>query len=321
MSASAFAFVFDLQGHRGARGLAPENTLLAFERALAIGVSTLELDCAVTKDGVVVISHDPELNPDITRDDNGGWLAATGPAIAQLTLAELHRYDVGRIKPGSRYEQRFPRQLGADGIRIPRLAELFELVKRSGNDSIRFNIETKISPEAPSQTLEPEAFARAIIAEITRAGLSKRAVIQSFDWRTLKVVQAESPEIATVYLTAQETWLDTIQANRESGSPWTAGITLAQAGSVPKMVKLAGGRIWSPYFGGLTRAQLDEAHTLGLAVIVWTVNERTDIERMIELGVDGLISDYPDMARSVMAARRMPLPPSTPLAPPVTRDP
>jgi glycerophosphoryl diester phosphodiesterase len=119
----------DIQGHRGARGLAPENTLPAFALALEIGVTTLEMDCAVTKDGVVVVSHDPALNPDITRGPGGKWLEKSGPAIRSLTYAELQRYDVGRLNPSNAYAQRWPEQKPADGTRIPRLADVFALVK------------------------------------------------------------------------------------------------------------------------------------------------------------------------------------------------
>jgi glycerophosphoryl diester phosphodiesterase len=143
------AHSLDLQGHRGARGLAPENTLPAFARALSIGVSTLELDCAITKDGVIVVSHDALLNPDFTRGPDGRWLAHDGPSIASLSFDELQRYDVGRIRPGSPYAARFAHQQQLDGVRIPRLADLFALVRKSANSSVRFNIETKTSPLTP----------------------------------------------------------------------------------------------------------------------------------------------------------------------------
>jgi glycerophosphoryl diester phosphodiesterase len=120
---------FDLQGHRGARGLAPENTLAAFEAALAVGVVTLELDTVLTRDDVVVISHDATLNPDLTRDAGGRFIDGPGPAIRSLRLDELRSYDVGRLRPGSRYAQNFPEQVGVDGQRIPTLAELFGLVR------------------------------------------------------------------------------------------------------------------------------------------------------------------------------------------------
>jgi glycerophosphoryl diester phosphodiesterase len=180
----------DLQGHRGARGHAPENTLPGFERALAIGVDTLELDVGVTRDGVVVIHHDRRLNPDLARGADGKWIEAPGPTIYSLTYAELERYDVGRIRPGSEYARQFAQQQPLDGTRIPRLADLFELVRKS---EVRFNIETKLSSDAPDETLPPEPFARALLAEVRKAGVERRMTIQSFDWRTLAVVQREAP--------------------------------------------------------------------------------------------------------------------------------
>ncbi len=128
--------LFDLQGHRGARGLWPENTLGGFERALALGVSTLELDCAMTRDGVVVVSHDPELNPDHTRDAAGRFLARPGPVICSVDYAELARYDVGRIRPGSAYERAHPQQQALDGERIPRLADLYALLGRAADRDV-----------------------------------------------------------------------------------------------------------------------------------------------------------------------------------------
>ncbi len=122
------AAALDIQGHRGARGLMPENTLPAFAKALAIGVTTLELDCAITKDGVVVVSHDPVLNPDITRGPDGQWLRDTGPAIWSLTFEELRRYDVGRLNPARAYAKRWPVQQAVDGTRLPRLADGLALV-------------------------------------------------------------------------------------------------------------------------------------------------------------------------------------------------
>jgi len=311
--AAAQASAFDLQGHRGARGLAPENTLPAFARALSIGVTTLELDAGVTRDGVVVVSHERVLNPDLTRDSQNHWLEAPGPAIHDLTYAELERYDVGRAKPGTRHARRFAQQEAADGARVPRLADVFALAERAGNRAVRFNIETKIDPAHPAETLAPEPFARALIAEIRKAKLAERATVQSFDWRTLAVVQREAPEIGTVYLSAQQNWLDNIAATSTLGSPWTAGLRYAKYGSVARMVKAAGGRIWSPYHGDLDAAKLAEAHDLGLKVIVWTVNDPARIAALMELGVDGIISDYPERVRAEMQKRGLPLPAATPV--------
>jgi len=278
-------------------------------------VTTLELDVGVTRDGVVVISHERRLHPDTARGPDGKWLAAPGPAIRSLTYAELERYDVGRLNPASDYARRFPAQVPADGARIPRLADLFALVRKARNDAVRFNIETKVSPESPGETLPPAELARALIAAIRAGGMASRSTIQSFDWRSLAIVQAEAPEIPTVYLSAQQRWLDNIRAGDPAGSPWTAGVQLARYGSVPRMVKAAGGAIWSPWFGDLDAAQLAEAHALGLKVIPWTVSRPAQLEALLALGVDGVISDRPDLARDALRRAGMPLPAATPIAP------
>src|SRR5574340_1504318 len=202
------AYSLDIQGHRGARGLMPENTLPAFAQALALGVTTLELDCAITGDGVVVVSHDPALNPDIARGPGGKWLAQDGTPIWHLTYDELQRYDVGRIKQGSDYASRFPRQQAVDGARIPRLADLFAMVRNSGNATVRFNIETKVSPLHPERTAPPGVFVEKIISLIIKEKMESRAAIQSFDWHTLALVQQQAPQIPTVYLSAQQSWQD-----------------------------------------------------------------------------------------------------------------
>jgi glycerophosphoryl diester phosphodiesterase len=320
------AAAIDLQGHRGARGLAPENTLPAFARALSVGVSTLELDTGVTRDGVVVVIHDSSLNPDIARGPDGKWLEKRGLAIHELTYDELARYDVGRLKPDTNYAKRYPRQVAVDGIRVPKLVDVFALVRKAGNDQVRFNIETKLSPLVPDETLAPEPFARALVDEIRRAGMASRAAIQSFDWRTLQAVQEIAPEIETVYLTAQQRFLDNVCTGVKAGSPavtpaecepskWTAGFQLKEHGSVPKMVKAAGGKVWSPELRDIDAAKLKEARDLGLRVVVWTVNDPAHIARLFDLGVDGIISDRPDVVREEMQKRGMALPAPTPVQP------
>jgi glycerophosphoryl diester phosphodiesterase len=257
--------VIDVQGHRGARGHLPENTLAAFARALELGVTTLELDVGVTRDGVVVIHHDRGLNPDIARGPDGQWVTRAVP-IHALTYAELQRYDVGRLRPGSDYARRFPQQQPLDGARIPRLSDLFALAT---NHPVRFNIEPKMDATALDETLPAEEFARALIAEVCKARVEDRTTVQAFHWPVLKVVEREAPEIPTVYCTEG-------------------------AGSDPERVRAAGGRIWSPDFQTLTSAKLAAARKWEMKVTVWTVNEPADIARMIAMGVDGIASDYPD---------------------------
>ena len=298
---------FDLQGHRGARGLAPENTLPAFERALATGVSTLELDVAVTADGVVVISHDPALTPALTRDAGGRWLAARGPRIKDLTFAQLQAYDVGRLDPASTYARGFPGQQPVDGTRIPTLAALFERVRALHADQVRFNVELKLAPDTPQDTVPLEAMVDAVLKVITDAGMRERVTLQSFDWRSLRRAQQLAPDIPTACLTVQT-------ANNDStrDGSWTAGLRLADHGSVPRMAKAAGCATWSPNAGAVTQALVEEAHGLGLRVLPWTVNDPDTMERFVGWGVDGLITDYPDRLRTVLQRRGIALPSPVP---------
>jgi glycerophosphoryl diester phosphodiesterase len=307
---AAPANAFDLQGHRGARGLAPENTLAAFETALSIGVTTLELDLAMTKDNVLVVSHDRTLNQDHTRGPDGKFLEREGPAIRSLTLAEIQRYDVGRLKPGSAYAASLPEQRAVDGARIPALAELFDLVRRAGAEHVRFNIETKITPTSGAETPDPETFAAAFARAVREAGLTARVSLQSFDWRTLAALKRIAPDIERVCLTAEALNFDTIRRGEPGPSPWLAGLDIDDfAGSVPRLVAAAGCATWSPLHRNAKPDDVAAAKALGLKVIPWTVNERADMERLIAFGVDGIITDYPDRLRAVMAEKNMPLPP------------
>jgi glycerophosphoryl diester phosphodiesterase len=168
---------------------------------------------------------------------------------------------------------------------------------------VRFNIEVKLNPHQPEETPAVEQIVDALLALVKQAGMEGRVTIQGFDWRALQRVQQLAPGLPTAYLSAQTPRFDTI-----TDGAWTAGFRLADHGTLPKMVKAAGGRIWSPNYFGLTAGLVDEAHALGLQVLPWTVNESADMERLIGWGVDGLITDYPDRARAVLRARGLPLP-------------
>jgi glycerophosphoryl diester phosphodiesterase len=292
---------FDIEAHRGGRALRPENTLPAFANALSMGVSTLELDMAITKDGVVVVSHDRGLNPDLARAPDGHYIV-TGIPYIELTLAQVKAYDVGVIRPGSAYAAQFPGQLAVPGTRIPTLSEVFALVRSSGDRRVRLNIETKIDPNRPHESLDPEHFVAAVLALLRREHFSNRVTIQSFDWRALLLVQKLAPKIATVYLTRQTGSDPTVYIDQASA--WTAGYDpLNYGGSVAHAVRAAGGKLWSPYYRDIDARTIAEAHELGIAVIVWTVNDAPEMARLIDMGVDGIISDRPDVLRTVAAEK------------------
>jgi glycerophosphoryl diester phosphodiesterase len=314
LAAVSPAHAFDIEAHRGGRALFPENTLPSFAGALSMGVDTLELDMGVTKDDVIVVSHERWLNPDLARDPQGHYVEPPGIPYGELTLAQVKGYDVGQIRPGSAYGAAFPDQKAVPGTPIPTLAEVFALVRKSGNKTVRLNIETKVDPNHPENSPDPDHFVTLLLDLLQREKFADRVMVQSFDWRTLLLVQQRAPAIPTVYLTIQAGPAPTVTL--DSASPWTAGFDpRTHGGTVPAAIKAAGGAIWSPYYKDLSGETIAEAHHLGLAVVVWTVNKPDDMTRMIDLGVDGIISDRPDLLRAAAASGGFSLPTPTPVSP------
>jgi len=304
----------DIEAHRGGRALFPENTLPSFANALTMGVSTLELDINVTRDGALVVSHERWLNPDLARNSDGVYVVPPGIPFIQLPLEDVKKYDVGQIRPGSAYAAQFPDQHAIPGTKIPTLSEVFGLVRKSGNEDVRLNIETKIDPRHPEQSPDPGRFVTLLLDLLAKETFSDRVTIQSFDWRTLQLVQKWAPAIPTVYLTLQKGSGATVTL--EKTSEWTAGFDPADHGhSLPQTIHAAGGAIWSPYFGDVDAELVAESHRLGLKVVVWTVNKPEDIARMIDLGVDGVISDRPDLLRQVAGEKGVMLPTASPVSP------
>jgi glycerophosphoryl diester phosphodiesterase len=305
---------FDIEAHRGGRALYPENTLQSFANALTMGVDTLELDIGVTRDAAIVVSHERGLNPDLARAADGVYVAPPGIPFVQLDLAEVKKYDVGQIRPGSAYAAQFPDQHAVPGTPIPTLKEVLDLVRRSGDRHVRLNIETKIDPNHPQESPDPLRFVTLLLDLVQAENFGDRIMVQSFDWRTLQLVQKMAPAIPTVYLTLQKGSEPTVFLDKPS--VWTAGFDPAEHGnSLPRAIRAAGGAIWSPYFGDVDPALITEAHSLGLSVVVWTVNKPADIARMIDIGVDGIISDHPEILRKVAGEKGVALPQGFPVSP------
>ncbi len=285
---------FELQGHRGARGLFPENTLEGFAGTLAIGVDAIEIDVATTADGVAVVTHDAILNPDITRDPHGAWLSGPGPVVRSLSLDELRRYDVGRLRPGSRYAALYPEQIPQDGVRIPTLAATFALMVSRG---VVTDVELKTHPDEPGLTIPPVAMADAVLAAAKEASAEALLSLRSFDWRGLRYLRAIRPDLKLSWLTSRHTVA-------EAALWWDGAVPADFGGSVPAAVAGLGGRAatWAPEQGDVTPALIEEAHGLGLRVVPWTVNAPADMARLIGWGVDGVCTDRPDLAHLAMRA-------------------
>jgi glycerophosphoryl diester phosphodiesterase len=300
---------FQVQAHRGGRALRPENTLAAFAHAVELGADTLEMDLAVTRDRVVVVSHDYRLNPLLTRGPDGEFLEEEARVlIKDLDFEQLQRYTVGEIKRGSDYWYRFREQTPIPGEKIPSLSQVFELVDSMGAHNVRFNLEIKTYPPFPENTIEYHEFVELVLDSIRKHGFEARVTIQSFDWRTLEIVRESAPNIPTVCLTVRNFSIDgalyNLQPGGEGPSPWLAGFDIDDFGGVSELVHAFGAQILSPYYREIDRRDVEEAHRLGLKIIPWTVNDPRVMKRLIDWGVDGIITDTPDRLVRVLEELR-----------------
>jgi glycerophosphoryl diester phosphodiesterase len=290
------------------------------------------MDVVLSRDNEVLVSHDPVLNPDTTRDEGGRFLApsrealATRPpaeraeyerryAVRGLTAAELQRFDVGRLNPASGYARLFPDQLPVDGARIPTLRQVIRLVEAATGRKGRYQIEMKTEPARPDYSPPPRVFAEAVYRVLAEEGVVDRVEVHAFDFRCLLELQRLDRRVQTAYLTSRD---------NEQGGPdsffdpdpkvagrWTGGTLVKDhGGSIPAMIKALGGMAWDPEDAELTRGSLDEAHRLGLKVVVWSWPERLGTAfdgrltaKMIDWGVDGIITDDPARVSSMLAAR------------------
>lgn len=252
----------EVQGHRGARSVMPENTLPAFEYAIRVGADVLELDLAVTKDNVLVVSHDAHINNKICAGPEGAERK-----IRALTLAQIRQWDCG-----AKANPEFPKQKAVPGTKIPTLEEVLALAERG---KFHFNIETKSDPRQPDLQPAPAEFARLVVEMVRKRGLAARVVIQSFDWRTIDEVKKIAPEIRVAALhpagmADAVLKLDYVKAMHERGYP-----------------------IASPHYRFVSKDKVAQAHQLGMKVVPWTANDAKVWDDLLAAGVDGIITDDP----------------------------
>ncbi len=271
---------FEIQGHRGCRGLLPENTIEAFYKAIDLGVQTLELDVVISKDKQVVVSHDPFFNPDITTAPDGSYLTEeTKNNLYHLDYKSIKKYDVGL-----RGNPNYPQQVKQKAIK-PLLSKMLKATekyaKSKGVNPLKYNIEIKSLPEEYNIS-QPEVgeFSDLVHDAIFSVVPVERVTIQSFDFNVLKY------------------WYTRINAGEYQEAELVALIEPFDNNDIDYNLKKLGFKpaIWSPYFAKLTKEDVAKLHNLGIKVIPWTVNEVVDMEAVKEMGCDGLITDYPDRA-------------------------
>lgn len=268
--------IFDKQGHRGCRGLMPENTIPAMLNAIGMGVTTLEMDIVFTKDGKAILSHEPFFNHEITTKPDGTFIDEKDEKdfnIYQMNYEEVQRYDVG-MKP----HPRFPTQQKMKATK-PLLAEVFEAVKKDMMTRRRpfpyYNIETKTTPATDDlYHPKPAEFVEGLMKVIKDYQMEENVTIQSFDLRTLQYLYQHYPSIKTAMLV-------------EGFDKRSLGVQLTALGFTPT--------IYSPAFELVNESLLKKCHQQNIKVIPWTVNDKKEIDRLKSLGVDGIITDYPNL--------------------------
>lgn len=303
--------------HRGGAGLRPENTLAAFRHAVALGCDGAELDVQLARDGAVVVFHDYRLKPDICRGPHGDWIARPAPRIADLTLAGLRTYDVGRARPDSDYARAHPDAVPADGERIPTLAEVVAVAKEAKKPFHLF-VELKTAFHDRLLSAAPEDVAEAAVAVLRETNYLDRAILCGFDWPALLHAKKLAPEAVCWFTTLPASWLAegtppaehhppepialaVLRHWAKSEAPWAAGFDPHRyGGSVARAIRAAGGAGWFPFHADVTRETLREARAEGLKVGAWTVDDEAGMQRLAELRVDAICTDRPDRLARVL---------------------
>ncbi|MDQ0851400.1 glycerophosphoryl diester phosphodiesterase [Arthrobacter sp. B3I9] len=296
---------FDLQAHRGGRGEWTEESLAAFANSLKLGVTTLELDTHLTSDGKVIVWHDDTIQADKCRDTapaapGDAQFPYVGDRVAELSLAQIKSLDCGFTQLKG-----FPEQDVIEGNRIAELKDVFRVVNDADAKKVRFNIETKVE-DGQAGGEGSVALTKAVVHEISSAGMAGRSTLQSFDWSSLNLAKTIAPQLPLAALSSGDAWLE---VGKPGASPNLGGIDIdTYGGSLAKAAAAQGYDIISPTFRSVTPAMVTEAHALGVTVIPWTVNTTADMEQLMDLGVDGIITDYPTRLRTVTEQRGLKLP-------------
>jgi glycerophosphoryl diester phosphodiesterase len=275
-------------------GVWPANSLEGAEHCLAAPVDGIEIDVQLTADGHVVAHHDYRLSPRATRLD-GAWIGAPSPPLKAMTLEELRRYDIGRSRPDSEEAGRYPAKVGLDGVRIPTLREILQLLKRAPGVRRLIYVEIKTDPQNPAHASSPKVITDAVLADLEAEDYLGHAKVIAFDWQVLRVARSRFPGLWTAHLTIPALLKPSVKLSPDGRSPWADGFDpLDHDGSDLKAIKAHGGTEWSPYFTEVTSETMAEADALGLLVGPWGLSKAEDIRRMRELGVFSSTVSGPD---------------------------
>jgi len=276
-----------IYGHRGARGVLPENTLESFKYLFENNIHAYETDILISKDFIPVITHDFRLDPSYTKDINDNWIEDENIKIIDLTYDQILQFDVGTLNKLSKYGRKFINQKSLQNQKIPKLSELLKLTSDNIVEDLLINLEIKSTPIEKNLTPEPDEMVKIIIDEVSRSNLEDRIIYSSFDWRVLREIKERDSKIPRAYLTSGA------RGKIYDKSPWLDFTPLHNGVELPELIKALGGSAWHPNYKDVNKEIVQISHDKGLPVNVWTVNRESDMLRMIDYGVDGIMTDYP----------------------------
>jgi len=292
-------------GHRGARGEIAENSIEGFKHTFALGIKAVEFDVVISKDKIPVLYHYFNLMPYLVKDESGNWLKNSELKVFDKSYEELSKYNIGGLDPESKHGKRFKEQKLLKNAKIPKLSELLELASRKENKDVFLNLEVKSTPFKMGLTPTPSDTVSLILKNIATYKLEDRIIISSFDWRILYELKKQNSRILRGFITLQQD-LSTTKKNIYENSPWMAkNYSLDQLFLIPNIIKSLEGHAWSAFYRDVTKQNVELAHKHGLATCVWTVNKEQDIIRMIEYGVDGIITDYPKKVQEICKSKNI----------------
>ena len=294
-----------IYGHRGARGDMVENSISGLKYAFDLGIRAVEFDVVISKDNIPVLFHDYRLNPDLVKDSSGNWITDKNMKLKDLTYEEISKYTIESVKPDTKYAKRFKNKQSAKGEKIPKLTEFFQLVTEDKYKDAFLNLEIKSTLTQENVTPNPEKMVSIILKDIKEFNLEDRTLITSYDWRILYELKKQNPNILRGFITLQQD-LPTTKKNVYDNSPWMVKkYTIEQLFLLPNTIKSLEGHVWSVFYRDVTKQNVELAHKHGLATSVWTVNREKDIIRMIEYGVDGIITDYPKKVQEICKSKNI----------------
>ena len=294
-----------IYGHRGARGDMVENSISGLKYAFDLGIRAVEFDVVISKDNIPVLFHDYRLNPDLVKDSSGNWITDKNMKLRDLTYEEISKYTIESVKPDTKYAKRFKNQQSAKGEKIPKLTDFFKLVNEDKHKDAFLNLEIKSTLTQENVTPNPEKMVSLILKDIKEFNLEDRTLITSYDWRILYELKKQNPNILRGFITLQQD-LPTTKKNVYENSPWMVKkYPMEELFLLPNIIKSLEGHVWSVFYRDLTKQNVELAHKHGLATCVWTVNREKDIIRMIEYGVDGIITDYPKKVQEICKSKNI----------------